>query len=191
MTETSIANNGIRTEKNVIESDGTLILNVGQVSSGTAYTIKMAKRNKKSFLVVQLDQETSNEVALDWLATNKIEVLNVAGPRESKIPGIHAVPSALLRYPRCLLALLVVVPLGFYTKFYVGYAQSWVRDSLGGVFYKIFWCLVVCLFCRSLRIGVIAAMVLSGTCCLEFLQLWHPPFLEYLYPGKRHLLSSL
>ena len=81
---------------------------------------------------------------------------------------------------RICISLLVVVPLGFYTKFYVGYGQSWVRDSLGGVFYEIFWCLVVYLCCRSLRIGVIAAMVLFGTCCLEFLQLWHPPFLEYL-----------
>jgi len=57
LTETSTANYGIRTEKNVIESDGTLILNVGQVSSGTAYTIKMAKRNKKPFLVIQLDEK--------------------------------------------------------------------------------------------------------------------------------------
>lgn len=75
---------------------------------------------------------------------------------------------------------LVIVPLGFSTKFYLGSGQSWVRDSLGGVFYEIFWCLVVYLFCRKLRIGVIVAIVLVVTCCLEFLQLWHPPFLEYL-----------
>jgi hypothetical protein len=81
---------------------------------------------------------------------------------------------------RICISLLVVVPLGFSTKFYSGYGQKWVRDSLGGVFYEIFWCLVVYLFCRKLRIGVIAAMVLLGTCCLEFLQLWHPFFLEYL-----------
>ena len=89
MMETSTSNYGIRTEKNVFESDGTLILNVGQVSSGTAYTIKMARRHKKPSLVVQLDKDASNEVVLDWLVTNKIKVLNVAGPRESKIPGIH------------------------------------------------------------------------------------------------------
>jgi hypothetical protein len=44
---TGSSNYGIRTEKNVLESDGTLMLNVGQVSSGTAYTIKLAKRHKK------------------------------------------------------------------------------------------------------------------------------------------------
>jgi hypothetical protein len=78
------------------------------------------------------------------------------------------------------LFLLIIVPLGFSTKFCSGYGQSWVRDSLGGVFYEIFWCLVVSLFWRRLKTGLIAAMVLFGTCCLEFLQLWHPPFLEYL-----------
>lgn len=77
-------------------------------------------------------------------------------------------------------SLLIIVPLGFSTKFYSGYGQSWVRDSLGGVFYEIFWCLVVYLFWRRLRIGAIVAMVLVVTFCLEFLQLWHPPFLECL-----------
>jgi hypothetical protein len=77
-------------------------------------------------------------------------------------------------------SLLVIVPLGFSTKFYTGYGQSWGRDWLGGVFYEIFWCLVVYLFWRKLRIGVIVAIVLILTCCLEFLRLWQPPFLEYL-----------
>ena len=101
LVETSTSNYGVRTEKNVIESDGTLILNVGQVSSGTAYTIKMARRHKKPFLVVQLDQEFQNEAVLHWLVTNKIRVLNVAGPRESKIPGIHR---QALEFLRVLLA---------------------------------------------------------------------------------------
>jgi hypothetical protein len=90
-------------------------------------------------------------------------------------------------------SLLVIVPLGFFTKLYSGYGQIWVRDSLGGVFYEIFWCLVVYLFCRRLRIGLIVAMVLAVTCCLEFLQLWHPPFLEYLrsfFIGKTILGTS-
>jgi len=97
LIETDSSNYGIRTEKNVIESDRTFVLNVGQVSSGTAYTIKMAKRNKKPFLVVQLDGDVSCEVVLNCLATKKIEVLNVAGPRESKIPGIHRQALEFLR----------------------------------------------------------------------------------------------
>jgi hypothetical protein len=61
LIETSTTNYGIRTEKNVIESDGTLIPNVGQVSSGTAYTTKMAKRHKKPFLLVQLVHKVLSE----------------------------------------------------------------------------------------------------------------------------------
>ena len=101
LVETNTSNYGVSTEKNVIESDGTLVLNIGQLSSGTAYTIKMARRHKKPFLVVQLDQETNSEAVLHWLVTNKIRVLNVAGPRESKIPGIHR---QALEFLRVLLA---------------------------------------------------------------------------------------
>jgi hypothetical protein len=99
LIETNTSNYGIRTEKNVIESDGTLVLNVGQVSSGTAYTIKMAKRHTKPCLVVQLDDENPKamEEILDWLKTHEIKILNVAGPRESKIPGIHKLSSEFLR----------------------------------------------------------------------------------------------
>ncbi len=89
MIETTSADYRVRTEKNVIESDGTLILTIGQVSGGTAYTIKMAKRNERPCLLVQLDEEPHFEMVIDWLVTNNIKILNVAGPRESKAPGIH------------------------------------------------------------------------------------------------------
>ncbi|MGP8243973.1 MAG: hypothetical protein ACLQVN_05585 [Bryobacteraceae bacterium] len=41
-----------------------------------------------------------------------------------------------------LISLLVLVPVGFYSKFYRGPVREWVNDSLGGTFYVIFWCLV-------------------------------------------------
>jgi len=79
-----------------------------------------------------------------------------------------------------LLSLLVIVPLGLYSKFYQGPGAHWVNDSLGGVFYEIFWCLVIFLGCRRARPVRIAGIVLAGTCALEFLQLWHPAWLESL-----------
>ncbi len=79
-----------------------------------------------------------------------------------------------------LLSLIVVVPIGFLTKFYSGPAEAWVNDSLGGLFYEIFWCLMFAFLFVSARPYTIAAGVFVVTCCLEFLQLWHPPFLEYL-----------
>ncbi len=78
------------------------------------------------------------------------------------------------------LSLLLITPIGFYSKFYGGPAHFWVNNSLGGVFYEIFWCLLMNLFFRNVNVLRIALIVLSGTCLLEFLQLWHPPFLEYL-----------
>ncbi|MGC9364353.1 MAG: DUF2809 domain-containing protein [Fidelibacterota bacterium] len=81
---------------------------------------------------------------------------------------------------RILIALLILTPLGFYTKFYTGPLQDWVRNSLGGVFYEIFWCLVLALLFRRLRPVTIAGVVLLVTSALEFLQLWHPSFLGYL-----------
>ena len=44
-----------RTEKNVIESDGTLILNKGILSEGTRLTHDLSIKNRKPNLIVQLD----------------------------------------------------------------------------------------------------------------------------------------
>jgi hypothetical protein len=77
-----------------------------------------------------------------------------------------------------ILSLMVITPLGFYSKFYHGPLQNWVNNSLGGLFYEIFWCLLLALIIRKLTAARIATVVLVCTCVLEFLQLWHPPFLE-------------
>jgi len=79
-----------------------------------------------------------------------------------------------------MLSLLLIVPIGFYTKFYKGPASDLVNYSLGGLFYEIFWCLVIFLIFPRLQPRYIATGVFLGTCALEFLQLWHPVFLEFL-----------
>ena len=75
---------------------------------------------------------------------------------------------------------MLIVPLGFYSKFYSGPAARWVNDSLGGVLYEIFWCLLIFLFFNTIKPRKIAVFVLFFTCFLEFLQLWHHPFLVSL-----------
>ncbi len=67
--------------------------------------------------------------------------------------------------------LLVVVPLGFATKFYHGPASAWVANSLSGMFYEIFWCLVLLLLFPRLSPWKIAGMVFLITSLLEFTQL--------------------
>ena len=79
-----------------------------------------------------------------------------------------------------LISILIIVPLGLYSKFYSGQAARWVNDSLGGVLYVIFWCLFAFLFLSNTKPWKIAAGVFAITCFLEFLQLWHPPLLEFL-----------
>ena len=79
-----------------------------------------------------------------------------------------------------VVSLLIIVPIGFYSKFYTGPAANWVNDSLSGVFYEIFWCILVFLFLHNTKPWIIATFVLMMTCLLEFLQLWHPPFLEFI-----------
>lgn len=79
-----------------------------------------------------------------------------------------------------IISILIITPIGFYSKFYNGPAQKWVNDSLGGVFYEIFWCLVLYLLFSRTKPVVIAIIVCTITCILEFLQLWHPPFLQLI-----------
>jgi hypothetical protein len=79
-----------------------------------------------------------------------------------------------------LLFIILIIPLGFFTKFYSGPAQEWINNSLGGLLYEIFWCLLLYLLFPKSKISFLAVVVLLSTCFLEFLQLWQPSFLEYL-----------
>jgi hypothetical protein len=84
-----------RTLKNVQESDGTLILCLGKLTGGTALTKKYAEQEKKPCLVIDL-QNPSLEAVSKWVEENKIQVLNVAGPRESSRPKIYALAFAFI-----------------------------------------------------------------------------------------------
>jgi len=90
-----------------------------------------------------------------------------------------ALPFFRLRI-KIIIYLIIIIPIGFYIKFYSSPASQWVNDSLCGVFYEIFWCLVFLLFFPKAQPWIIMILVLVGTCILEFMQLWHPPFLEFL-----------
>jgi Circularly permutated YpsA SLOG family len=85
-----------RTEWNVRDSDGTLVLTRGNPSGGTALTIELARRIGRPFLVVDLTGDPDPAAALRWLAEARIGVLNVAGPRESQRPGIAEEAKAFL-----------------------------------------------------------------------------------------------
>ncbi|MBI3246029.1 MAG: putative molybdenum carrier protein [Deltaproteobacteria bacterium] len=84
LQETSTADYAERTELNVRDSDGTLILTVGLPSGGTAYTIECARKLRRPYFLVDLAHDPDPSAAGRWLAEGQISVLNVAGPRQSQ-----------------------------------------------------------------------------------------------------------
>lgn len=91
-----------RTEANVCDSDGTLILHVGKPSGGTALTFYLANKHGKPLLAIDLEKlsETNAERevqrAADWIQTHSIGRLNIAGPRASSVPDLAARAKPLL-----------------------------------------------------------------------------------------------
>ena len=97
LAETSAAEYWVRTERNVVDSDGTLILYRGALSGGTELTIRMARKHKKPHLLLDLAAAPDPAAARDWIRQHRIAVLNVAGPRESSAPGIGRSVDKFLR----------------------------------------------------------------------------------------------
>lgn len=89
LRETDSADYAVRTEMNVKDTDATLIITQGPVTEGTARTLDLAKKFKKTHLVVDLSKAKDPAIVRKWLEFNQVGTLNVAGPRESKTPGIY------------------------------------------------------------------------------------------------------
>ena len=99
LMETESANYRARTARNVVDSDATLILNMGELEGGSLETLHIAERRGKPVRVVQLDSALSDEDVAglrDWLQSARIQTLNIAGPRESKRPGVYQATLVLL-----------------------------------------------------------------------------------------------
>jgi hypothetical protein len=80
-----------RTILNIKDSDGTLIIHDRRNDGlGTKLTIKICEQLGKPHFEVWLIDEADQFIpfVIDWLNAYEIEVLNVAGGRESRHPGI-------------------------------------------------------------------------------------------------------
>jgi hypothetical protein len=97
LTETPTESYPERTEANVRDSDGTLILTEGSPEGGTALTKELAGRLHKPCLVVDLTDRPSAGTVQGWLQAHRIRVLNVAGPREEEHSGIYTRAAGFLR----------------------------------------------------------------------------------------------
>ncbi|MBN3035170.1 MAG: DUF2809 domain-containing protein [Bacteroidales bacterium] len=83
--------------------------------------------------------------------------------------------------------LAAVVVGGIFALEYTGPGHLWIRFSLGGFLYELFWCLLAFLLFPRLRPLNIALTVFIATCLLEILQLWQNPLIQQIretFAGK-------
>ena len=88
-----------RTEKNIVDSDATLILSHASLTGGSALTQSLAEKHGKPCIHIDLSKVDIRKAALIiniWIQRYKIKVLNVAGPRASKDPIIYQATLDLL-----------------------------------------------------------------------------------------------
>ena len=101
LVETASTSYKVRTRLNITESEGTVIFVRGQVSQGSALTSEYATWHKKPWLLVDLAAVPSRDAAIlkvsRFIAENEVEVLNIAGSRESVSPGIQEEVRSIMR----------------------------------------------------------------------------------------------
>ena len=93
-----------RTRKNVVDSDGTLVIYFGELGGGTRETVRYCETLGKPVLALDAGASTPEDVAAaarEFVRERDIAVLNVAGPRESGWLGAR-------RYASEVLALVLV-----------------------------------------------------------------------------------
>ncbi|MCB2208548.1 MAG: putative molybdenum carrier protein [Bacteroidetes bacterium] len=80
-----------RTKLNVRDSDGTLILYDGELDDGTLLTMELAQKLEKPLLKIDLSGENDRNLqkVSNWINSNYLKIINMAGPRESNSPGIY------------------------------------------------------------------------------------------------------
>jgi hypothetical protein len=93
LKETESSEASERTKLNIRDSDGTLVIlpRLGvNITDGTGLTLKEVQEKKKPYFVFFLFSPHQDVTPiLNWLEGEKIKALNIAGPRESKSPGIY------------------------------------------------------------------------------------------------------
>jgi hypothetical protein len=79
-----------RTLQNVKDSDGTVIIYPGKLSGGTKQTAQFCVDQPRAHELIDASKTSVEEAArliANFIRENKINILNVAGPRQSEWPG--------------------------------------------------------------------------------------------------------
>lgn len=89
LIETSTKNYPQRTEKNVRESDGTVIFTIKRkLTGGSKKTLEFCGKHMKPCIHIHKEEYQPGLKLLNFIQQNKIKILNVAGSRASKEPEV-------------------------------------------------------------------------------------------------------
>ena len=99
LTETPSSGYPQRTEWNVRDSDGTVVFTfTKEPTGGSLKTINLCKKHVKPCLHINRSMYDPAEKILKFAKEHDLRVLNVAGSRESKEPGIYEWVKDILSY---------------------------------------------------------------------------------------------
>ncbi len=90
LKETPTSDYAQRTKWNILKGNATLVLTTGPLGGGTALTLRLAQERRKDHLIAHPGRNSDIARVVDWVRRRQIRILNVAGPRESTLPGIYA-----------------------------------------------------------------------------------------------------
>jgi hypothetical protein len=88
-----------RTLQNVRDSDGTVVIYPGKLLGGTEQTVRFCVELNRSHQLInasEISPESAAKLIGDFVRTNKISILNVAGPRQSEWAEGYAYASLAL-----------------------------------------------------------------------------------------------
>ncbi len=89
-----------RTLKNVLASDGTVVIYFSDIEGGTELTLAFCRRERKPYLLLDAHEMDTSQAAARiraFVHQHDIVTLNVAGPRASRHPAAQAWARAALR----------------------------------------------------------------------------------------------
>ena len=108
LTETETEDYRERTKLNITDSHATVIISRGDLTGGSKFTQTFAKVVGRPNCHIDLMQSEEFEAAIilkSFILENQIRILNVAGPRQSSLPGIYADVKTVLEVALYLLFL--------------------------------------------------------------------------------------
>jgi len=78
-----------RTLQNVKDSDGTVIIYTGKLGGGTEQTVRFCQKLRRPYQLIdaaKISAEDAAKLIADFVPDHEIDLLNVAGPRQSEWP---------------------------------------------------------------------------------------------------------